>query len=285
MHMLNAKKAAVLVAAIVMIWGCSTPKNIAYMQDTYDESVIQAIRSNPIRLKPMDQISVIVNSRDPQISAMFNLPYFTRRLGESQSLTGSSGNISSSTSSQMISGYTVDHAGYIDFPVLGKVNVGGRTRTETADYIKELLVESNQVKDPVVTVEFMNLGFSILGEVSRPGRYRIDRDEFTILDAISLAGDLTINGQREDVTLIRDYGTDQEKFYKIDLTNTAGTFSSPAYYMTQGDIIYVTPNEKRRRESTVSANSAFTPSFWISLASTVTSITSTIVVLLTRTSN
>ena len=175
--------------------------------------------------------------------------------------------------------YTVDKDGEIDFPVLGKVKVAGLTRAETAEHIKNLLIASNQIKDPVVTVDFMNLGFSALGEVSRPGRYRIDRDEFTILDAISLAGDLTINGQRENVTLIRNYGTAQEIFYKMNLTDTEDIFSSPAYYLEQGDIVYVTPNPKRRRESTVSANSAFTPSFWISLASTATSITSAILVI------
>ncbi len=273
---------AVLLCVGVILYACSTPQNIVYMQDTSDDAIVQAIKSAPIRLKPMDQISVIVNSREPQIAAMFNLPYFTRRLGETQSLSGSGGNLSNSSSSQMVSGYTVDSDGNIDFPVLGKIHVSGLTRAETVEHIKELLVASNQIKDPVVTVEFMNLGFSALGEVNRPGRYRIDRDEFTILDAISLAGDLTIDGERENVTLIRNMGTDQERFYRIDLTRSWETFESPAYYLQQGDIVYVTPNPKRRRESTVSANSVFTPSFWISLATAVTSITSTMVVILNK---
>ena len=275
-------KVFALIALSALAFGCSTPKNIVYMQDSEYDTVVQTIKSSPIRLKPMDQISIIVNSRDPQIASMFNLPYITRRLGEAQSLTGGSGNISASNTGNQISGYTVDSNGNIDFPVLGTVHVLGLTRAECSEYIKKLLLESNQIKDPVVTVEFMNLGFSVLGEVSRPGRYRIDRDEFTILDAISLAGDLTINGQREDITLVRGYGTDQERFFKLDLTKAVDTFNSPAYFLEQGDIVYVTPNPKRRREATVSANSAFTPSFWISLISSVTSITSTIVVLLSK---
>ncbi len=268
------QKAGSLLAVSLVLFGCSTPKNIAYMQDSYNDAIVETIKANPIRLKPMDQISIVVNSRDPQIATMFNLIYASQRLGASTSMNGGLSN-----GNQMLLPYTVDKDGEIDFPVLGKVKVAGLTRAETAEHIKNLLIASNQIKDPVVTVDFMNLGFSVLGEVSRPGRYRIDRDAFTILDAISLAGDLTINGQRENVTLIRNYGTAQEIFYKMNLTDSEDIFSSPAYYLEQGDIVYVTPNPKRRRESTVSANSAFTPSFWISLASTATSITSAILVI------
>lgn len=268
------QKAGSLLAVSLVLFGCSTPKNIAYMQDSYNDAIVETIKANPIRLKPMDQISIVVNSRDPQIATMFNLIYASQRLGASTSMNGGLSN-----SSNMVLPYTLDKDGEIDFPVLGKVKVAGLTRAETAEHIKNLLIASNQIKDPVVTVDFMNLGFSVLGEVSSPGRYRIDRDEFTILDAISLAGDLTIDGQRENVTLIRNYGTAQEIFYKMNLTDTEDIFSSPAYYLEQGDIVYVTPNPKRRRESTVSANSAFTPSFWISLASTATSITSAILVI------
>lgn len=269
------QKAGSLLAVSLVLFGCSTPKNIAYMQDSYNDAIVETIKANPIRLKPMDKISIVVNSRDPQIATMFNLIYTSVHLGAGTSLNGGFGN----GGGQMVLPYTVDKDGEIDFPVLGKVKVAGLTRAETADHIKNLLIASNQIKDPVVTVDFMNLGFSVLGEVSRPGRYRIDRDAYTILDAISQAGDLTINGQRENVTLIRNYGTAQEIFYKMNLTDTEDIFSSPAYYLEQGDIVYVTPNPKRRRESTVSANSAFTPSFWISLASTATSITSAILVI------
>ena len=279
---MEMKKVVVLMVALATLFSCSTPTNIVYMQDASDQAIIEAINSNPIRLKPMDQISVIVNCREPQIAAMFNLPVIARRVGETQSTTSGSGNIGNMNSSNQVSGYTVDSEGCIDFPILGKIHVQGLTRAEATEHIKDLLVQSNQIKDPMVTIEFMNLGFSILGEVNRPGRYGIDRDEFTILDAISLAGDLNIDGERENITVIRDQGKDGERFYKLDITNAAATFKSPAYYLEQGDIVYVTPNPKRRRESTVAANSAFTPSFWISLVSAVTSVTSTLVVLLTR---
>lgn len=271
----------ILAAAVALVAACGTPKNIAYLQDVSNEMDIYTAPTAPIRLKPMDQISIVVNGLDPQVSAMFNLPYFSRRMGETMSLT-SSGTVGLSSSSQMISGYTVDSEGCIDFPVLGRIHVLGKTRAETSEYIKNLLIESKQIKDPVVTVEFMNLGFSVLGEVAHPGRYRIDRDEFTLFDALSLAGDMTINAERGNLMVVRDSGTDHEKVYTLNLTQSNTIYTSPAYYIQQGDLIYVTPNRKRMRESTVMGNSPLTPSFWLSLVSSITSIATSILLILSR---
>ncbi len=264
-------RTAVLALGLAALASCATPANIAYFQDAVNDTTLTPAKARPIRLKPNDQISVIVNSRDPQVTAMFNLPYFTNRIGETQTLTSTAGTNSSLSYSNSISGYTVDNDGYIDFPVLGKVLVADRTREQTAEHIKELLIESRQIKDPVVTVEFMNLGFSVLGEVNRPGRFKIDRDRFTILDAIGLAGDLTINGQREDVTLIRHDGK-KDHVYKLNLLDARQMYASPAFYIQQGDVIYVTPNDKRRREATINGNNVRSSSFWISIGSLATSV-------------
>ena len=170
-----------------------------------------------------------------------------------------------------VSGYTVDSDGYIDFPVLGKILVAGLTREEAEETIKEELLDSRQIKDPVVIIEFMNLGFSILGEVNKPGRYKIDRDRFTVLDAIGLAGDLTINGRRDNVLLVRHDGS-KDHTYTMNLMDARKLYASPAFYIQQGDVIYVTPNDKRIRESTVNANNVRSTSFWISLTSLLTSV-------------
>ena len=264
-------RAALFGLVLAAMASCATPANISYFQDAVNDTTLTPAKAQPIRLKPMDQISVIVNSRDPQVTAMFNLPYYTTRIGEAQTLTSMAGTGSSLTASNSISGYTVDSNGYIDFPVIGPILVADRTREQTAEHIKELLIESRQIKDPVVTVEFMNLGFSVLGEVTRPGRFKIDRDRFTILDAIGLAGDLTINGQHEDVTLIRHDGK-KDHIYKINLLDARQMYASPAFYVQQGDVIYVTPNDKRRREATVNGNNVRSSSFWVSIASLATSI-------------
>lgn len=248
---------------------CGTPANIVYFQEAPHNSQLSPLKVDYIRLQPTDQISIVVNSRDPQVASMFNLPYYGKRLAESQSLTGAGGNMSASA--QSISGYTVDSHGDIDFPVLGRIHLAGLTREEAEDSIKSRLIKSRQIKDPVVIVEFMNLGFSVLGEVSRPGRYKIDRDRFTLFDALSLAGDLSINGQREDVALVRHEG-EQDVLYRLNLLDINQIYDSPAFYVQQGDVIYVTPNDKRQRESTINGNNVRSTSFWISVSSLATSI-------------
>ena len=266
------KKLSILVAALTaaLLWSCSTPTNIAYFQDTQDQQVLANQFVTPIRLKPMDQVSIIVNTRESVITAMFNKPYFTNRIGETQSLTSSSGS-GSTLSSNNISGYTLDAEGNIDFPIIGKINLAGKTREEAENHIKNLIIASKQTKEAVVTVEFMNLGFSVIGEVNRPGRYKIDRDRFTIFDALGLAQDLTINGQRENVTLLRHNGQNDEVF-KLNLLDANQLYSSPAFYVQQGDVIYVTPNDKRMRESTVNGNTLRSSSTWISMASLAASL-------------
>ena len=259
-------RAVVLAGTMALFFACSTPANIAYIQDVREGTVLTPPAASAIRLKPMDQISIIVSCRDPQVAAMFNLPTYTRRIGEQSNL---SANLGSNTNG--MSGYTVGSNGAIDFPIIGEVIIAGLTREQAADLIKERLVDSKQIKDPVVTVEFMNLGFSVLGEVVRPGRYAIDRDRFTVLDALSRAGDLTIDGQRENVTLLRNEGG-KDEVYQINLLNAQSLYSSPAFYVQQGDIIYVTPNERRQRESTINGNTIRSTSFWISLSSLATSV-------------
>lgn len=269
-------RAAFLGMAVAFVLSCSTPTNIAYFQDATDAAVLTPAHPQTIRLKPMDQVSIIVNSRDPQVTAMFNLPYYTNRIGTQQTLTSSAGTGSTLSTASSISGYTVDSDGNVDFPVIGQIHLSGLTREEAERHIKELLIESKQIKDPVVTVEFMNLGFSVLGEVARPGRYKIDRDRFTLLDAIGLAGDLTINGERESVTLVRHDGK-KDHVYKVNLLDLEQVYQSPAFYLQQGDVIYVKPNDKRIRESTINGNNVRSTSFWISLSSLVTSVTSLII--------
>ena len=144
---------SVAIAALAFT-SCSTPQNIQYFQDMSDNTSIKLPDVNSIILQPMDQISIIVNSRNAELAAMFNLPYYTRRIGDSQSLTASNSVLNSS--SQNISGYTVDSKGNIDFPILGSIHVAGMKREELAAYIKEKIIESRQMNDPVVTVEYMN---------------------------------------------------------------------------------------------------------------------------------
>ena len=261
------KHISVLSLAVLLLSACSTPKNITYFEGVQDGASLRALEAKTITLKPLDKISIIVNSRDPAISMMFNMPYMSRRLGDSQSLTSGV----STSSEQGLVGYTVDRNGDIDFPILGKIHAAGLLREELAETIKQKLEDSRQIKDPVVTIDYMNLGFTILGEVSHPGRYQIDRDRFTLLDAIGLAGDLTINGNRTNVALLRNEGN-ADKVYRMNLAHADSLYMSPAFFIQQSDVIYVSPNSKRQRESTVNGNNVRSTAFWISLTSLLTSI-------------
>ncbi len=256
-----------VAAVLTTVWcvsSCSAPKDIVYFQDITENGTAAAVQPKAVTVRPNDKISIMVNSRDPQLSDMFNLPYVSRQLG--QASRGSSyGN------NQGLSGYTVNEQGNIDFPVLGTLHVAGMTRHEIASMIKSELIAKDLVKDPVVTVEFLNLAVSVIGEVNRPGRYAIERDNMSVMDALSAAGDLTINGVRTNVKVIRtENGT--QNTYLLDLTSAESLRNSPAYYLQQDDIVVIEPNDTRKRQSTVNGNNVRSTSFWISLASLATSV-------------
>lgn len=278
---LSGKIGLLFLLLMVVFSSCNTQKKIVYFQDTENMMKLKTTYEENITLKPEDQIFVIVSCRDPQISAMFNLPYYTNRIGGVESYTSSNFSLNSYTSASNVMGYTVDAQGDIDFPILGKIQVAGLKRLEVVDLIKQKLIESSQIKDPVVTVEYMNLGVSVLGEVARPGRFRIDRDHYSFFDALGMAGDLTINGQRKDVTLIR-HTNDGDQVYKLDLTQASSIYGSPAFYVQQGDVIYVAPTSKRARESSVNGNTVRSAGFWVSIASAATSIAVLVMNLVTK---
>ena len=265
-----------LAIGIMAVPSCSTPKEISYFQDLESVEGQRIGGAKGITVRPKDKISIIVNCKSPELTALFNLPYVTQRLGENSRST-----ISSGYSQGYISGYTVDGRGCVDFPVLGEVHVAGMTREEIASEIKRELRERGQATDAVVTVDFMNLYYQVLGEVARPGRYAIDKDALTILDAIGAAGDLTIYGRRDRVKVLRDEGG-RMRTYEVDLCSASDLIASPVYYVRQNDVIYVDPNDVRARQSTVNGNNVRSTSFWISLTSLAASVTNTIVVIATR---
>ena len=261
------KRCLLLAACAALLSSCATPKEVVYFQDLQQtDGTLAAVQAKEIRVRPDDKISIIVNSRDPQLTDLFNLPYVSRQLGQTlRSVTSTYGQ------SQGVSGYTVDSDGNIDFPVLGKIHVEGMTREEIGRCIKDELIGQDLVKDPVVTVEFMNLTVSVMGEVAKPGRYAIERDRITILDALSMAGDLTIYGRRDAVMVQRMEG-DTLQVYELNLVSGQDVYNSPAFYLQQNDLVYVAPNDVKVRESTVNGNNIRSTSFWISLGSLLTSV-------------
>lgn len=255
---------ALMTAMLAMAASCVSVQNIPYFQDLSAENVDTIITATPIVVRPDDKLSIIVNCPDPELSSLFNLPYITKYLGQT-----TQGVLNSY--SQGVSGYLVGPDGCIDFPVVGKLEVAGKTRPEVQEFIKNELVSRNLVKDPIVTVDYMNLSVSVMGEVNRPGRISIDKDRFTLLDALSAAGDLTIYGKRENIKVQRSENGVM-KTYFVNLCSAKDILASPVYYMQQNDIIYVEPNDVRARQSTVNGNNLLSTSFWMSVASLAVTI-------------
>ena len=266
-----------LLAIVFLLSSCDMSKRITYFQDIQEQQTtyVNEQPSPEIRLRPEDKISIIVNTKVPELTALFNLPYTTRVLGSSSESVNSS-------SSYGTSGYFIKADGSIDFPVLGAVQAAGKTREELAAYIKSELIDRNLVNDPVVTVEFINLRFAVMGEVRSPGSYLITRDHITLLDALSMAGDLTIDGKRDNVLVLRPNASGKLTAYNVDMRSFDDVQHSPAYYIHQNDYIYVEPNKKRANQSTVNANTVQSASFWISVVSLLASVATTVSVLATR---
>ena len=252
-----------LVAGIIAlaVTSCEAPK-LGYFQNVQSGEIEQLSVPQMVRLQPGDKLSILVSSKNPELAYLFNLPV----VGHYQSSTSGRG-LTTST----VSHYTVDADGTIDFPVLGRLSVMGLTRSEVSALVKNKLLLSDMIKDPVVTVDFLDMYFSVTGEVAKPGRVIINHDKTTLFDALSQAGDITIFGKRDNVLIMREENG-QQKAYRIDLRNAQELYSSPAFYIQQNDMIYVEPNAKRARESQASGNSWLQPSLWISLASFAVSL-------------
>ena len=225
------KHSFILTMAAALTASCAGGGRQTYFRDLQADSAIATATPRDIALRPGDKLTVIVNSRDRNLADLFNLAG-----------TGTGHDTGAETTSLVpnTQKYTLDNNGNIDFPVVGTLHVGGISRDSVAKLIKRQLVDRRLLTDAVVNVELANLCVSVLGEVRRPGRVVIDRDRFTIIDALSVAGDLTTNGDRSCILVVRQEGN-VRKAYTIDLRSAANLYSSPAYYLSQGDMIYVKP--------------------------------------------
>ncbi|MBR6882105.1 MAG: polysaccharide biosynthesis/export family protein [Bacteroidales bacterium] len=248
---------AVVLAMAFVSCNPETYKKINYLQDIDGDTTMSMKVNKGIIIQPQDQLSIIVTSRDPKMAVPFNLSVSTFYTGSELSSSGGA--------SQRITGYIVDNAGDINFPSLGQIHVSGLNRWELQELIKDKLADSGLLRDAVVTVEFLNFKISVLGEVTSPGTYTVTGDKITILQALALARDLTIYGQRDNVQVIREQNG-QRQIFSLNLTSS-DIFSSPGDYLQQNDVVYVTPSKVRAGQGEINENYFKSGSFWISLAS------------------
>jgi polysaccharide export outer membrane protein len=244
-----------LLLLTVILSACNSQKKIAYMQDLDKANKLAKIPE--LTIQPQDMLSIVVSSKEPDLAVPFNLPIISYQ-GAGETYV-----------QQRILGYIVDKEGNIDFPILGTLHVEGLTRTRLAQFIKEKIIAEGYIKDPIVTIQYMNFRVTVNGEVVRPGTYEIKNDHITLFEAISMAGDLTIFGKRDNVKVVREKNGERT-VYEVDL-RTANIFDSPVYYLQQNDIIYVTPNRYRSNQ-TNTAGQVQQVSLWVSIASFLASV-------------
>ncbi len=256
----------ILIISCLLLVGCNSTKEVAYLQDLDLSKEVSISASKGITIQPKDILSIVVSCKDPELAAMFNLPVVSYQTNSE---------IVSKGGTQQSLGYAVDENGEICLPVLGRIKVAGMTRWEVQEKIKSELKSRDLLKDMVVTVQFSNFKISVLGEVKTPGSYQIDGDKVTVLEAISMAGDLTIYGLRDNVYVIREENNERT-VYRLDL-KSAEVFNSPAYYLKQNDVVYVQPNKVRAGQSNLNENSMKSVGMWISIASLLTTVATLIV--------
>ncbi len=242
---------------LLAITGCSAPSNVAYFQDMPLEKELTIVKPQEVVFKAGDQVSILVSARDAALSSLFS-KYSNYNIGE-----GGGGGVNTRRDSY----YVIDADGTIDFPVLGRISVAGKTRTELELFIKKLIQDQNLIKDPVITVTFNNLYVTVIGSTGSVGRVNIDRDNFTLLDAIAQAGDLELTGLRENVRVIRETGIDKLISYEVNLCSAEDLYNSPVFYLQQKDVIYVEPNNKIKRTTTQYGTQLVNYTFWFSLIS------------------
>lgn len=247
-----------LTTAIVTFTSCNTKEKVVYFQDIQHAEVIQAQMVENLKFQPGDRLTIVVTSSlTPEDAVSYNLPIVTMQAG---SVTGQN-------YSNQMSYYTVEPDGTIEVAGLGKMVIAGKSRSEVTEELQNKL-RNGLLNDAIVAVNPVNHYINILGEVKTPNRYLLNKDNITILEAITMAGDLTIQGDRSRILVMRN-DDGQVKNYYVDL-RSKDILSSPAYYLKQNDVVYVQPNEVKSNNYVNNGNSIRQISTWLSLLSFIT---------------
>ena len=258
-----------MIACLVTIFlfaSCQSYKKVPYLQDAeVVEQTVQQENLYDAKIMPKDLLTIVVSCTSPELAVPFNLTVATPAsvaAGNTQLIT-----------QPTLQPYLVDNEGKINFPVLGELKVGGLTKKEAEQLIVEKL--KPYIKEtPIVTVRMVNYKISVIGEVARPGTFTINNEKVNLLEALAMAGDMTVWGLRDNVKLIREGADGKQEIVTLDL-NKAETILSSYYWLQQNDIVYVTPNKAKARNSDI-GNST---SLWFSATSILVSLASLLVTI------
>ncbi|MBO4664692.1 MAG: polysaccharide biosynthesis/export family protein [Bacteroidaceae bacterium] len=234
----------VLLVLTLCLTGCMSYKKVPYIQNSRDVDLSSAANLYDAKIMPKDYLTITVNlPKDPEATRMFNMS-----ISGAATTNAVTGTTSISSSSTALQSYLVENDGTIDFPIIGRIPVAGKTRLELQDYIIEKIYPTYVIEKPIVLVTISSFKISVLGEVAAPGQYTVSNGKVNIFEAVALAKDLTVWGQRDNVKIIREFSTGEKKIVELNL-NDANIINSPYYQLQQNDIVYVTPNKAKARNS------------------------------------
>lgn len=250
--------------ALLFLVSCS-PRNLAYFSDMQEQTSYQEKIVNDVepKVQPYDLLSITVTSLNPEASALFN----TGTVVQSSNITNFS-TTSNAASSISREGYLVDKEGNITFPVLGKVQVAGLTKAQVTEKFVSLLKE--QLKEPMVTVRYLNYKVTVVGEVNRPSTFTVPTERINIIEALGMAGDMTAYGKRENVLVIREE-EGIRKMMRLNLNNK-DVLKSPYFYLQQNDVVYVEPDRMKQVQASTNTRTI----------SIIASVTSLLIVIVSR---
>ena len=252
-----SRHAIACLIAIFLFASCQSYKKVPYLQDAeVVEQTVQQKNLYDAKIMPKDLLTIVVSCTSPELAVPFNLTVATQN------------NVAttSTTTQPVLQQYLVDNDGKINFPVLGELKVGGLTKKEAEQMIVEML-KPYITETPIVTVRMANYKISVIGEVARPGTFTISNEKVNLLEALAMAGDMTVWGLRDNVKLIREGADGKQEIVTLDLSK-AEIVLSPYYWLQQNDIVYVTPTKTKARNSDV-GNST---SLWFSATSVLVSL-------------
>lgn len=245
---------------------CTDSKNVAYFQNAQEGVVPNTAGLYDAKIMPKDMLTITVSTTNPEAATPFNLS-----VSNTLSVTGQL-----STGAGSLQGYLVDNEGVIDFPIVGKIKVGGLTKNECQDLIaSKIRTYLADTENPIVTVRMSSYRVTVIGEVGHPCVIPVTTEKMSILEALASAGDLSIYGKRDNIMLIREDATGTKSVHRLNL-NDANVVSSPYYYLQQNDIIYVEPNKVKAKNSSIGSSTTL----WFSFLGIVTSLASLLVNIL-----
>ena len=227
------------LSALLALSSCVSSKDFVYLQDMQVGERYPFERKHEAVVHRDDRLSITVSCKQPELALPFNAQNAAVKVS-------STGEISASADGTD-KGYSVDVDGNIDFPMLGKINVEGRTLAEVTQLIKNGIIEGNFIKNPLVSVDFLNFKYTVLGAVGSNGTYTVRGDRVTLLEAIANAGDLATNARVDKVTVIREIGKERQIF--VHDLRSSNIFNSPCFYLQQNDIVYVEPKYRKKERS------------------------------------